>query len=102
MVRRVNSCPSSTVTVVVIAFNDAGLVGEAVSSALAQGPVVREVVAVNDASTDGTGRVLDALAAAHPRLKVVHRAQNSGGCGTPPQRRDGGRDRPVRHVPGQR
>ncbi|AKL66121.1 transferase [Streptomyces sp. Mg1] len=87
MVRRVNSCPSSTVTVVVIAFNDAGLVGEAVSSALAQGPVVREVVAVNDASTDGTGRVLDALAAAHPRLKVVHRAQNSGGCGTP--RNDG-------------
>ncbi|WP_324615561.1 glycosyltransferase family 2 protein [Streptomyces sp. Mg1] len=82
-----NSCPSSTVTVVVIAFNDAGLVGEAVSSALAQGPVVREVVAVNDASTDGTGRVLDALAAAHPRLKVVHRAQNSGGCGTP--RNDG-------------
>ncbi|MFE3994584.1 glycosyltransferase family 2 protein [Streptomyces goshikiensis] len=82
-----NSCPSSTVTVVVIAFNDAGLVGEAVSSALAQGPVVREVVAVNDASTDGTGRVLDALAAVHPRLKVVHRARNSGGCGTP--RNDG-------------
>ncbi|MFD9472148.1 glycosyltransferase family 2 protein [Streptomyces goshikiensis] len=78
-----NSCPSSTVTVVVIAFNDAGLVGEAVSSALAQGPVVREVVAVDDASTDGTGRVLDALAAVHPRLKVVHRAENSGGCGTP-------------------
>ncbi|MFD3555494.1 glycosyltransferase family 2 protein [Streptomyces goshikiensis] len=82
-----NSCPSSTVTVVVIAFNDAGLVGEAVSSALAQGPVVSEVVAVNDASTDGTGRVLDALAAVHPRLKVVHRARNSGGCGTP--RNDG-------------
>ncbi|WP_241845896.1 glycosyltransferase family 2 protein [Streptomyces sp. MJM1172] len=82
-----NSCPSSTVTVVVIAFNDAGLVGEAVSSALAQGPVVCEVVAVNDASTDGTGRVLDALAAVHPRLKVVHRVENSGGCGTP--RNDG-------------
>ncbi|MCJ1677362.1 glycosyltransferase [Streptomyces sp. APSN-46.1] len=82
-----NSCSSPTVTVVVIAFNDAGLVGEAVSSALAQGPVVSEVVAVNDASTDGTGRVLDGLAAVHPRLKVVHRAENSGGCGTP--RNDG-------------
>ncbi|WP_308346700.1 glycosyltransferase [Streptomyces sp. ISL-66] len=76
-----------TVSVVVIAYNDAGLVGEAVSSALAQGPVVGEVIAVNDASTDGTGPVLDGLAALHPRLKAVHRSENSGGCGTP--RNDG-------------
>ncbi|MFD9339259.1 glycosyltransferase family 2 protein [Streptomyces sp. NPDC060028] len=77
----------STVSVVVIAYNDAGLVGEAVSSALAQGPVVAEVIAVNDASSDATAQVLDELAARHPRLKVVHRTQNSGGCGTP--RNDG-------------
>ncbi|MEV7522556.1 glycosyltransferase family 2 protein [Streptomyces sp. NPDC091371] len=76
-----------TVSVVVIAYNDAGLVGEAVGSALAQGPVVAEVIAVNDASSDGTARVLDELAALHPRLKVVHRTENSGGCGTP--RNDG-------------
>ncbi|MCX4693383.1 glycosyltransferase family 2 protein [Streptomyces sp. NBC_01408] len=81
------SSKSPTVSVVVIAYNDAGLVGEAVSSALAQGPVVAEVIAVNDASSDGTARVLDELAAAHPRLKVVHRTENSGGCGTP--RNDG-------------
>lgn len=54
------------VSVVVIAYNDAGLVGEAVASALAQGPVVAEVIAVDDASSDGTARVLDALAAEHP------------------------------------
>ncbi|MEU3060349.1 glycosyltransferase family 2 protein [Streptomyces subrutilus] len=82
-----NSSNLPTVSVVVIAYNDAGLVGEAVSSALAQGPVVAEVIAVDDASSDSTGRVLDELAAAHPRLKVVHRADNSGGCGTP--RNDG-------------
>ncbi|OEJ31976.1 glycosyltransferase family 2 protein [Streptomyces subrutilus] len=82
-----NSTNLPTVSVVVIAYNDAGLVGEAVSSALAQGPVVAEVIAVNDASSDGTARVLDELAAAHPRLKVVHRTENSGGCGTP--RNDG-------------
>ncbi|MFJ8013971.1 glycosyltransferase family 2 protein [Streptomyces sp. NPDC096339] len=76
-----------SVSVVVIAYNDAGLVGEAVESALAQGPVVAEVIAVNDASSDGTARVLDELAARHPRLKVVHRTENSGGCGTP--RNDG-------------
>ncbi|MGW0362636.1 glycosyltransferase family 2 protein [Streptomyces sp. NPDC002990] len=82
-----SSSKPPTVSVVVIAYNDAGLVGEAVLSALAQGPVVGEVIAVNDASSDGTGRVLDELAAAHPRLKVVHRTENSGGCGTP--RNDG-------------
>ncbi|WP_420080809.1 glycosyltransferase family 2 protein [Streptomyces sp. JL4002] len=82
-----NSSNPPTVSVVVIAYNDAGLVGEAVSSALAQGPVVTEVIAVNDASSDGTAGVLDELAAAHPRVKVLHRTENSGGCGTP--RNDG-------------
>ncbi|MFB7982439.1 glycosyltransferase family 2 protein [Streptomyces vinaceus] len=82
-----SSSNTPSVSVVVIAYNDAVLVGEAVSSALAQGPVVAEVIAVNDASADGTAQVLDELAAVHPRLKVVHRTENSGGCGTP--RNDG-------------
>ncbi|MEV6689143.1 glycosyltransferase family 2 protein [Streptomyces sp. NPDC051130] len=81
------STNAATVSVVVIAYNDAGLVGEAVTSALAQGPVVAEVVAVNDASSDDTARVLDELAALHPRVRVLHRTENSGGCGTP--RNDG-------------
>ncbi|MEU8622305.1 glycosyltransferase family 2 protein [Streptomyces sp. NPDC048623] len=74
-------------SVVVIAYNDEELVGEAIRSALDQGPVVAEVVAVDDASSDATGKVLDELAAAHPRVRVVHRESNSGGCGTP--RNDG-------------
>ncbi|KIX76934.1 hypothetical protein SF23_14725, partial [Streptomyces sp. MBRL 10] len=78
-----NSSNPPTVSVVVIAYNDAGLVGEAVSSALAQGPVVTEVIAVNDASSDGTAGVLDELAAAHPRVKVLHRTENSGGAAPP-------------------
>ncbi|MDJ0384671.1 glycosyltransferase family 2 protein [Streptomyces sp. G-G2] len=82
-----SSSNTPRVSVVVIAYNDAALVGEAVTSALAQGPLVGEVIAVDDASADGTGRVLDELAAVHPRLKVVHRTENSGGCGTP--RNDG-------------
>ncbi|MFE3578937.1 glycosyltransferase family 2 protein [Streptomyces vinaceus] len=82
-----SSTNTPSVSVVVIAYNDAVLVGEAVSSALAQGPVVAEVIAVNDASADATAQVLDELAAVHPRLKVVHRTENSGGCGTP--RNDG-------------
>ncbi|MGP8301468.1 glycosyltransferase family 2 protein [Streptomyces inhibens] len=82
--------PSAQVSIVVIAFNDVGHVGDAVRSALAQGTPgepVTEVIAVNDASTDGTGAALDDLARTEPRLRVIHRSQNSGGCGTP--RNDG-------------
>ena len=37
-----------------------------------------EVIAVNDGSTDATGRLLDALAAEEPRLRVVHLPANRG------------------------
>ncbi|MGW1198942.1 glycosyltransferase family 2 protein [Streptomyces sp. NPDC002536] len=79
--------PAARISVIVIGFDDARHIGAAVRSALAQGPVVAEVVAVDDASTDGTGAILDRLAAQEPRLRVVHRRVNSGGCGTP--RNDG-------------
>ncbi|MFE5869514.1 glycosyltransferase family 2 protein [Streptomyces roseifaciens] len=79
--------PSAQVGVIVIGFNDAGHIRDAVRSALAQGPAVAEVIAVDDASTDGTAAILDELADGDPRLRVIHRAANSGGCGTP--RNDG-------------
>ncbi|WP_078992999.1 glycosyltransferase family 2 protein [Streptomyces sp. MMG1121] len=71
------------VGVVVIGYNDAAHVGDAVRSALAQGPAVAEVVAVDDCSTDGSAELLDRLAAEEPRLRVVRRDVNSGGCGSP-------------------
>ncbi|MFF4185663.1 glycosyltransferase family 2 protein [Streptomyces sp. NPDC001691] len=84
---RVSPDGPAGVSVVVIAYNDAGLVADAVRSALAQGPAVTEVVAVDDCSQDGTAAVLDQLATTEPRLRVVRRTENSGGCGTP--RNDG-------------
>ncbi|WP_079173434.1 glycosyltransferase family 2 protein [Streptomyces monashensis] len=75
------------VGVIVIGYNDAAHVGDAVRSALAQGPAVAEVVAVDDCSTDGSADLLDRLAAGEPRLRVVRREVNSGGCGSP--RNDG-------------
>jgi glycosyltransferase involved in cell wall biosynthesis len=75
------------VTVVVIGYDDAAHVADAVRSALAQGPAVREVIAVDDCSTDGSAELLEGLAAGEPRLKVIRRRANSGGCGTP--RNDG-------------
>lgn len=56
---------------------------DAVRSALAQGPAVHEVVAVDDCSTDGSAELLARLAATEPRLRVVRHTVNSGGCGTP-------------------
>ncbi|MEU7582703.1 glycosyltransferase family A protein [Streptomyces sp. NPDC041068] len=79
--------PPVQVSVVVIGYNDAAHVADAVRSALAQGPVVHEVIAVDDCSTDDSADVLAALAATDPRVKVVRRTANSGGCGTP--RNDG-------------
>ncbi|MFI9650557.1 glycosyltransferase [Streptomyces sp. NPDC052040] len=75
------------VGVVVIGYDDAAHVTVAVRSALAQGGIVREVIAVDDCSADGSPALLDALAAEDPRVKVVRRTVNSGGCGTP--RNDG-------------
>ncbi len=76
------------VTVVVIAYNDAGRLPGAVRSALGQSHRDVEVVIVDDASTDRTPAVADALAAAEPgRVRVIHRTENSGGCGQP--RNDG-------------
>ncbi|GGU07647.1 glycosyltransferase family 2 protein [Streptomyces lateritius] len=77
---------SARVSVVVIAYNDAEHVGDAVRSALAQGDVVGEVIVVDDASSDTTRDVLAAFDG-DPRVRVLAREDNSGGCGTP--RNDG-------------
>ncbi|MFQ6147294.1 glycosyltransferase family 2 protein [Streptomyces seoulensis] len=75
------------VSVVVIGYNDAAHLAHAVRSALAQGPAVGEVVAVDDCSTDDSPAVLARLAASDPRVRVIRRESNSGGCGSP--RNDG-------------
>ncbi|WP_431036202.1 glycosyltransferase [Streptomyces sp. P6-2-1] len=72
-----------SVTVVVIGYNDAPHIADAVASACAQGEAVSEVIAVDDCSTDDSVHVLDGVAAHEPRLRVVRRTVNSGGCGTP-------------------
>ncbi|MFC4329889.1 glycosyltransferase family 2 protein [Streptomyces andamanensis] len=71
------------VSIVVIGYNDVARIAQAVRSALAQGPAVREVIAVDDCSTDGTHELLLGLAAEEPRVRVIRRRTNSGGCGSP-------------------
>lgn len=59
------------------AYNDADRVACAVESILAQTFRDWEFVVVDDGSTDRTGEILDDLAVAEPRLRVVHQ-QNTG------------------------
>jgi biofilm PGA synthesis N-glycosyltransferase PgaC len=51
---------------------------ETIQSLLGQEYPKFEVIAINDASTDNTGELLDELAARHPELRVIHFEQNQG------------------------
>lgn len=64
------SLPS--LTAVVPARNEEEEIEESLRSLLAQEYGRLEVVAVDDRSEDATGRILDALAEAHPGLRVLH------------------------------
>src|SRR5512133_1332388 len=66
------------VSVLIPAYNEGENVEETVSHALALEYPEFEVIAVNDGSKDDTGDILDRLAARHPRLRVVHLAENQG------------------------
>ena len=66
-----------TLSVIVPAYNEAGTV-EQIVSRLRELPLRLEVIAVNDASRDGTGAVLDRLAAQGALHRVIHHPENRG------------------------
>ncbi|WP_235445594.1 MULTISPECIES: poly-beta-1,6-N-acetyl-D-glucosamine synthase [Gulbenkiania] len=66
------------VSVLIPCFNEGENAEETISHALKLDYPDFEVIAINDGSRDNTGEVLDRLAARHPRLRVVHLAQNQG------------------------
>jgi hypothetical protein len=74
--------PRPTVTAVVTAYNHERFVADAIDSALRQDypAELLDVVVVNDGSTDGTGRVLDARFGSNPRVRIVHQ-ENRGFVG---------------------
>jgi CDP-glycerol glycerophosphotransferase len=72
------------VSVVVIVYNDAARLGDAVRSVLGQSLRATECIIVDDHSTDATPQVAATLAAAAPdRVRVVRLPENSGACGRP-------------------
>ncbi len=69
---------SPPVSVLIPCFNEEENAEETVTHALALDYPEFEVIAINDGSLDATGAVLDHLAAIHPRLRVIHLAENQG------------------------
>ncbi len=69
-------CPP--VSILVPCRNEADHVEETVVNLMEQDYPDFEVIAINDASTDGTGEILDALAQRFARLRVVHFTRNQG------------------------
>ncbi|HKI51842.1 MAG TPA: poly-beta-1,6-N-acetyl-D-glucosamine synthase [Geothermobacteraceae bacterium] len=66
------------VSVVVPCYNEAENIEETLFALTRLNYPDYEVIAVNDGSTDSTGAILDAMAANHARIRVVHLAQNQG------------------------
>lgn len=63
--------------VVLPTYNEAATVEGVVAGALAAHPEL-EVLVVDDASPDGTGRLAEGLAAVQPRVNVIHRSAKKG------------------------
>ena len=66
------------VSIIIPCFNEAAHVVETIKCALAVRHPDFEVIAVDDGSTDGTGVILDSLAEAPSRLRVVRQPFNQG------------------------
>jgi glycosyltransferase involved in cell wall biosynthesis len=58
-------------------YNESATVRRVIETVLNQ-PSVAELIVVNDASTDGTREILDAIAATHSRVRVFHHERNQG------------------------
>ncbi|GAA2240322.1 glycosyl transferase [Streptomyces ruber] len=76
--------PQPRVSVIVPAYNAMPELTDCITSAMEQtiGLDQLEIIAVNDGSTDGTGKELDRLAALCPSLRVIHQ-ENSGTAAVP-------------------
>jgi len=70
---------SELLSIVVPVFNEEATVGAVIARLLAVDlPLAREILVINDGSTDGTRGVLDALPLVGETLRVVHAPTNGG------------------------
>ncbi|MGA0209642.1 MAG: glycosyltransferase family 2 protein [Candidatus Nanopelagicales bacterium] len=75
------------VSVILIGYNDAARISRALDSLRRQTLHSIEIIVVDDASTDGMPEIVESIAARDPRVRLLRREENSGGCSAP--RNDG-------------
>lgn len=73
------------VSVIIPLYNHEGFIAAAIDSAMAQGPLLREIIVVDDGSSDGSAEIVRDLAAANPEIvfwsqpnRGAHAAINAG------------------------
>ena len=69
------------ISAVLPVYNEVGVLPqlfERVSAAIGRTGAGQEIIFVNDGSHDGSGEVLDKLAAENPRVRVLHLSRNFG------------------------
>ena len=91
---------SPPVSFVIPCHNEAENIAETVQSLLDQDYDEFEIIVIDDASTDETGELLDVMAAANPRVRVIHFETNQGKAMGLQGRRAGGTSRDS-HLPGR-
>ncbi len=64
--------PPPSATIIVPAKDEEGRIGQCLASALAQDYPDFRLLAVDDRSKDGTGKIMDELASRDPRMSVLH------------------------------
>ena len=67
--------PKQCLALVMPIYNEEKTLQQSIDRVLAQ-PFVAEIIAVNDASTDNSAKILDSLS--DPRIKVMHHEKNQG------------------------
>lgn len=75
------------ISVILIGFNDAARIVRALDSIRRQTLRSIEIIVVDDASVDATVEIVSEIAENDPRVRVIQRTENSGGCSAP--RNDG-------------
>lgn len=66
------------VTVAIPAYNHAPFIAQAIESVLSQDVPSLEVLVIDDASTDATADIAEAIAARDPRVRVIRHPRNLG------------------------
>ncbi len=68
----------TSVTVIIPAYNAEAFIGRAIASVAAQTLPPHEILIVDDCSTDGTRRVIEAAAKSNPLIKIIAMQRNGG------------------------